>query len=132
MELKSDLATADSEPMRGRARTLTVAVALAVAAGPAGASAASAGQTSGRQTKREAEVALLSAPRRLARFAPALVDKQTGLLHSNTRASCRGLDRAVHGRHHVLRCVVSHGRTRLVLRYTAVGRATAKLARLAA
>lgn len=85
-----------------------------------------------RQLRRTAEIILLSAPRRLGRLAPALVDPKTQLLRTNTRASCRGLGTPVDRKYHVFRCVVTHAATRVVLRYTAVGRYGARLERLRA
>jgi hypothetical protein len=115
----------------GDAPILAVAV-LATAAGIALvlAAGASASRMPTRLTNRQVEIALLSTPRRLAKLAPALIDPRTRLLRTNTRATCRGLGAPIRAGYRSFRCVVSHARTRLLLRYTMVGRFGATLTRL--
>jgi hypothetical protein len=83
------------------------------------------------QTPRQAQIVILSAPRRLERIAPQLIDPSTRLVRSNTQAICRGVGRPVRGTFHTLRCTIRHGSTRVVVRYTAVGHYGAVFVRLA-
>jgi hypothetical protein len=111
-------------------RKTTVVLAGALSACALVPTAHAAGAPKDHQTPRQAQIVILSAPRRLARIAAQLVDPRTRLVRSNTQAVCRGVGRPVRGTFHILRCTIRHGRTRVVVRYTAVGRYGAVFARL--
>lgn len=100
--------------------TVSVVAGLVICASAQALTAKSALRN--HQTKREAEVILLSSPKRLGRLAPALVDHRTGLVRTNTLAICHGRGTALHGTYREFRCTVTHRKTRLVLDYTAIGK----------
>jgi hypothetical protein len=100
--------------------TLSIVASLAICASAQALTTKSSLRN--HQTKREAEIILLGSPKRLGHLAPALVNHHTGLLRTNTRANCNGRGPAVHGAYHEFRCTLTHRKTRLVVKYTAIGR----------
>lgn len=95
---------------------LLAALALTLAA------AASTKTTPPRQTKQHAERNLLGATRMLARWHVGLVDTRTGLLRSNTTATCSGRGTAVRHAYRQFTCVLRYRKTIVRLRYVAQSR----------
>jgi hypothetical protein len=104
---------------RGIACLAVVAVVGSFA--PALATAA-AKTTPPRQTKQRAERNLLGATRMLARWHVGLVDPRTGLLRSNTIATCAGRGTAVRHAYREFNCVLRYRKTSVRLRYVVQSR----------
>ena len=85
---------------------LGAAIVLAWAASAGGARSSAAAVP--RQTKQRAERNLLAATRMLARWRVGLIDPKTGLLRSNTTATCSGKGTAVAHAYRQFTCVLRY------------------------
>jgi hypothetical protein len=114
----------DPSPWRARgwsataAGAATLVVTLAVVSPASGSPGRTAPK---RQTKAQAEITLLHATKALAALSPRLIDPRTRLVRTNTRAVCKGLGRARHGKYLRFRCVIANGRLRFLVSYVAFG-----------
>jgi hypothetical protein len=86
-------------------------LAIVVALVAARAVLAAVQATPPRQTKQQAEKNLLGATRMLARWHVGLVDPKSGLLRSNTTATCSGRGTAVARRYRQFLCVLRYRTT---------------------
>jgi hypothetical protein len=108
--LKAPRVAADEQGVRS-ASACCLAVVVSLSAARVVLAATPAQSTPPRQTKQQAEKNLLGATRMLARWRVGLVDPKSGLLRSNTTATCTGRGTAVAGKYRQFICVLRYRTT---------------------